>query len=113
MNRRPFALTSLRAWLLALLLLAAQAAGIAHRVAHAPGLAPVHAAWVDGHESGAADCRLVDQLAHADVLCGAAPAPPLALRVAQAATAPLPQALPAGTAAVYLARGPPPAPARA
>lgn len=112
MNPRRFSLNPIHAWLLALLLLAAQATGLAHRVAHAPGLAPAHTAWADGHEQGQGDCRLVDQLSHADALCGAAAALPPQLPAAVAAT-PLPQqARPAGTAAAYLARGPPPAPLR-
>lgn len=112
MNPRRFTLSPLHAWLLALLLLAAQAAGLAHRVAHAPGLAPAHAQWVDGHEQGQDDCRLVDQLAHADALCGAPAALPPRLPAAQAGAAARAQARPAGTAAAYLARGPPPAPLR-
>lgn len=109
MQRRRFTLRPLHAWLLALLLLAAQAAGLSHRVVHAPGLAPAHTAWADGHEQGQDDCRLVDQLAHADALCGAAQAPLALLPLAAAATPLRPQARPAGKAAAYLARGPPPA----
>jgi hypothetical protein len=105
--RRFFAPTLLRAWLMAGLLLAAQAAGLAHRIAHAPGQAGAHASWSHGHEAGGADCRLIDQLAHADALCSPpawapAPPPPAAapLRLAiYAALAPAP--------AAYLARAPP------
>ena len=94
----PRRLQPLHAWLLAALLLAAQALGLAHRVAHAPGLpaAPAQAtvfavadvhAHADAeasahaqHEAGSADCRLIDQLAHADALCGDASLPPALLR---------------------------------
>ena len=151
-------LRPLQVWLLAVLLLAAQALGLAHRVAHAPGLpgvavaqatalahvsaaataasleaaleaapgaesaaesagGPAHAqAIADSHshshshfphEAGSADCRLVDQLAHADALFAVASLPPVLPRAAAtgAATTLLP--LPAGSAAAYLARGPP------
>ena len=139
-------LQPLHAWLLAALLLAAQALGLAHRVAHAPGLpgaAAAHAAAVfsadmhahgDGaagahavgaagahahghgaidaaagshHEAGSADCRLIDQLAHADAMCGSAGLPPELLRTAATGAAVDLPSLPAGSAAAYLARGPP------
>ena len=108
MRTRWLAPTLLRAWMLAALLLAAQAAGLAHRVAHAPGLpgaVQVKAgAW---HEAGTADCRLIDQLAHADALCTPAPALP-ALPVVAEATQALPQrTLAAAAPAAYLARAPP------
>jgi hypothetical protein len=124
--RRPSRMQPLHAWLLAALLLAAQALGLAHRVAHAPGLpaaasaqatvlasADVHAhADADAaahapHEAGSADCRLIDQLAHADALCGSASLPPALLSATTLGTlADLP-VLPLGSAAAYLARGPP------
>ena len=121
MKRRFFAPTLLRAWLLATLLLAAQAAGLAHRVLHAPGQAPGHAsggataasvataaaAWGGSHAPGTADCRLIDQLAHADVLCGAAPAAEALPPATTVVLAALPQAVPARTTAAYLARAPP------
>ena len=115
MKRRLSAPTLLRAWLLATLLLAAQAAGLAHRVLHAPG-GPTGAgaaqgmsaaSWGGTHEPGSADCRLVDQLAHADLLCGAAAALHLPPPAAAAVAAVLPQALPARPVAAYLARAPP------
>lgn len=113
-----------QAWLLAVLLLAAQALGLAHRVAHAPGLAhqtghppaaahavQASAAHADGHasghEAGSPDCRLIDQLAHADALCGAASLPPALPRTAAIAPAVPGLALPSRGAAAYLARAPP------
>jgi hypothetical protein len=132
MQRLRSALTPWRALLLAALLLAAQAAGLAHRVAHGPAGHPAHEAaepwghpapWAQadahahahagevGHGHGdthaGAECRLYDQLlGHADVLFG------LAVAVAPAAPAAGP-ALDAGTAcgysalAAYQARAPP------
>jgi hypothetical protein len=94
----------LGAAIVAALWLAAQALGLVHGVLHAPGVAA--AAWFDDHEHGDAQCRVVDQLAHADALgtaAAAAAAAPAALpcpvlRVAQlGGTAPL----------VPSARGPP------
>ncbi len=129
------ALRAWHAWLLAALLLAAQALGLAHRIEHAPGSAAgLRAAWalgsvglaaaanaapapvdgasqagqgLDGHQAGDAQCRLVDQLGHADVLCGGAweaPALPPAHRqlpvgADSVAMRPLP--------AAYQARAPP------
>ena len=99
-------------WWLVLLLLAAQALGLAHRVAHAPGLpggalAHVAAAAHASHEAGSAECRLVDQLAHADALCGSMVLPPAPLRTADTGHAVARPALTVGSAAAYLARGPP------
>jgi hypothetical protein len=87
-------------------LLFAQALGLMHRVWHAPGLEEVPARLVDGHAHDTPECRLVDQLAHADGLVGASPAP--ALLPAPAAPA-LPSRSPAlaAQAAGALARGPP------
>ncbi len=106
----------LQAWLLALLLLAAQALGLAHRIQHAPGpgaapaaaaVAAAPASWADGHDAGGAECRLIDQLAHADGLCdatwAAAPVPP-ATEAHEAAPTVAPRA---GSASAYLARAPP------
>ena len=154
LSPRARQLQPLHAWLLAALLLAAQALGLAHGVAHAPGLpgaAAAHAAAVfsadlhahgDGaarahsegtagahaegaadahahghgaigaaagshHEAGSADCRLIDQLAHADAMCGSAGLPPELLRTAATGAAVDLPSLPAGSAAAYLARGPP------
>ncbi len=105
----------MRAWLLATLLLAAQAAGLAHRVLHAPGMpagantaqAVSAASWGGKHLPGSSDCRLIDQAAHADLLCGAIIAPAALPTVTAAVVAELPQALPRVAAAVYLARAPP------
>lgn len=122
-----------QAWLLALLLLVAQGLGLAHRVAHAPGLVhagaavPAFAAGhgqgpdrceshgharasalaAAGHEADTPECRLIDQLAHADGLCtaawAAAPAPQ-ASGMHDTAPAAAPRA---GSASAYLARAPP------
>jgi hypothetical protein len=73
-------MTPWRAWLLAALLLLSQAAGLAHRIAHATpaGGATAQAVWKADHLPGSADCRLVDQLTHADALCsGMSAAAPL------------------------------------
>jgi len=125
------ALRAWHAWLLAALLLAALALGLAHRIEHAPGL---RAAWalepvgaaaaasadpapvddmaqalpvMGSHHAGDPECRLVDQLGHADALCGGAWEAP--------ALAPVPRAVPVGPhrvatlppAAAYQARAPP------
>ncbi len=102
-------MTPLRAWLLAMLLLVSQATGLAHRIAHATpaGGTTAQAVWKADHQAGSADCRLVDQLTHADVLCGGALAaapllPPAATAVALAA-----EAVRARPAPQHLARGPP------
>ena len=103
--RRP---TFVHAWLLAALLLMAQGLGLAHRVVHAPLNAQAGvAAWPLDHDAGGADCRLVDQLAHADALCGGVPAVAAPLPAADAAVALPPQQWAAGAPAVYLARAPP------
>lgn len=102
-------LTPLRAWLLALVLVAAQSAGMAHRIVHGAPQAGAGAksAWGLDHKQGTADCRLLDQLTHADALCGPAVAelpalPPVATRDV-ALSLPLQAAAPAP----YLARAPP------
>lgn len=104
---------------LCLALLLAQTLGLLHGVAHphaghAPALqqlvgsasASATTPSVAQHEDGSALCRLVDHLAHADVL----PAAPPVLAEAQAHDS-LPTAAPAGIAArptsPYEARGPP------
>jgi hypothetical protein len=121
------------AWLMAALLLVAQGLGLAHRVAHAPGLgqavagvaAPGHAQgrdqahahahahahattrWADGHEADTAECRLIDELAHADGLCDvvwATARAPQSSEVVAAAPAVAPRV---GSASAYLARAPP------
>jgi hypothetical protein len=131
-------LQPLHAWLLAVLLLAAQTLGLTHRVAHAPGLAgavvaqatasanvfaaatataleaaaesagaPAHAHSHFPHEAGSADCRLIDQLEHADVLCAGVCLPPALPRAAVTGAAATLPTVSAGGAAAYLARGPP------
>lgn len=126
-RRRPLpGPTALQAWLLAALLLVAQGLGLAHRVAHAPGLGhggatlaavstsakghadgQAKASWAAGHEADSAECRLIDQLAHGDGLCStpwAAAAAPQAGETRAAAPAPAPRA---GSASAYFARAPP------
>lgn len=97
----------------------AHAPGDAHGHAHGHVLRGVHdtaasssaqaipADWLDGHEHGSAECRLVDALAHADALCLAdfsAPAPTSATRAAAGRRWTPPAAAPA---AAYRARAPP------
>ena len=117
------ALQPWRAWLLVALLLAAQAFGLAHRIEHAPGDAQrVRAHGEDpataqpgghsavaagGHQRGDVDCRLIDQLGHADGLCGTAPSahvPALATSHAAARAAGMELLAPR---AAYQARAPP------
>jgi hypothetical protein len=76
--------------------------GLAHDNHHAPGLN-----LADGHEAGGAECRLVDQLGHADLLWSAqAPAGQTEHRgPAPQAWAAAPRA--AAPAAAYQARAPP------
>ena len=115
----------LHAWLLAVLLLAAQAVGLAHRISHAPQTGAVlfraaaqqltdpahdhnhHHEPADGHQAGSADCRLIDQLAHADALCVGDATPGPLLVPHSAALALVMQTVPAGPFAHYLARAPP------
>jgi hypothetical protein len=67
----------LHALVLAALLLAAQGLGLAHHVVHGHGGASAHATvWLDGHGDGSADCRLIDQLGHADLAFGTPATPP-------------------------------------
>jgi hypothetical protein len=102
-------LTPLRAWLLALLVVAAQAAGLAHRIAHASpaGGTTAQAVWNADHKAGSADCLLVDQLTHADALCSGLTAEgPLRLP-ADTALALAAEAVRALPAPQHLARGPP------
>ena len=110
-HRKRLAPTLLQAWLLAGLLLAAQALGLAHRVAHGGGAGTAPAvsakAFADGHEAGSAECRLIDQLAQGDLLCGDAPALPLPLFVQAAPPLAAPASLPALPAGAYQARAPP------
>jgi len=109
MNRKRLAPTLLQAWLLAGLLLAAQALGLAHRVAHGGGSASVVSAssFAGHHEAGSADCRLVDQLTQADLLCAGLPASaPTLPAFVERSVFTLPAWAPRAAAA-YLARAPP------
>lgn len=119
-------LTLLRACALAVLLLWVQAMGLAHSVAHASwGPAPgslqgfeadaaesprsdfLSAIWGGSHQAGDVECKLIDQLGHADA---AVPSLQLGLPPAPAAQ-PVPArrdaAPPARRAAAYCARAPP------
>ncbi len=101
-------------WLAAALLWL-QALGLWHGVLHpqgAAGAAPVHALAGDdhafaGHDEGDAQCRLYDQLAHADIAFGTAVVPQGPSAGGPAATV-LPAGRLAPQAAGFLARGPPP-----
>ncbi len=99
----------MRAWLLAMLLLVSQATGFAHRIAHATpaGGTTAQAVWKADHQAGSADCRLVDQLTHADALCSGALAAAPPLLSADTAVALAPEAVRARPAPQHLARGPP------
>ncbi len=102
-------LTPLRAWLLAVLLLLSQAAGLAHRIAHATpaGGTTAQAVWKADHKAGSGDCRLIDQLTHADALCSGTPAAAPPLPPADTAVALLAEAVRARPGPQHLARGPP------
>jgi hypothetical protein len=105
------------AFIAVLALLLAQALGLAHGIAHpnAQGLALVaasqaghdHAHGDHAHDEGSAQCRLIDQLTHADLLVAPPPA-----TVPDLSPAPLPafaaQRAPALEAERPRARGPPP-----
>ncbi len=118
MNAFRHALTPARALLLAALLLLAQAAGLAHRVAHGgsplpastvalAGAATAHGHGLGDHEQAGAECRLFDQLlGHADVLPSAAWSG-LALGCTASPGIALPAPAVAGPAAAYQARAPP------
>ncbi len=101
-------MSPLHAVVLAALLLAAQGLGLAHRALHGGGTqGQVTSAWLDQHEAGSADCRLIDQLGHADLAFGKQAFPPCLPTPAAASAArvqPLPRATPA---AAYSARAPP------
>lgn len=106
----------LHAWLLASLLLLAQGLGLAHGMAHGLELGSQHpvvvahahdSAWDHDHEAGSAECRLVDQLGHADGLSGVWVLP-VDVLVSAAAPAAAGQSTPRPTpAASYRARAPP------
>lgn len=103
-----------------LALLLAQAIGLAHGIAHPHsrgGLPSANVAtavtttdattWADGlHDDGSVQCRLLDQLAHADALTAGVSSPPVAPS-AQTPAAALRVARCARVAPAYLARGPP------
>jgi hypothetical protein len=104
------------AFIAVLALLLAQALGLAHGIAHpnVQGLAfgaasharHDHAHGEHAHDEGSPQCRLIDQLTHADVLVAPPPA-----TLTDASPAPLPafaaQQAPALEAARARARGPP------
>ena len=100
--RRP---TPVMAWLLTALLLLAQGLGLAHRIGHAPGMAGV--AWAQDHEAGSNECRLIDQLAQADVLCDEPAGCTLLPLAADGVAGPPRAAWSAPAPAAYRARGPP------
>jgi hypothetical protein len=120
-DRLQAGLTLWPALLLAALLLVAQAAGLAHRVAH--GL-PAHAqdgshatvnpvadhwghAPADAHGGVSSDCRLYDQLlGHADALLASLPPAPLPVAAPRTAVPEL-AAFGRANAAAYQARAPP------
>jgi hypothetical protein len=102
-----------------LALLLAQAIGLAHGIAHPHsrgGLPSASAAlavadgaksWAGGgHSDGSVQCRLLDQLSHADALTPTLSLPS-ALPSVQTPAAPLRVAPCARVATAYLARGPP------
>lgn len=104
--------------LLAAALLMLQALGLWHAVVHARGAAGSVAASLAahdghhdehfaGHEDGDAQCRLYDQLAHADLVFGQTAAF-AAVRLAGLPPAAVPAGRLAPQAAGFLARGPPP-----
>jgi hypothetical protein len=102
-------MTPLRAWLLAMLLLVSQVAGLAHRIAHATpaGGTTAQAVWQADHQPGSADCRLIDQLTHADALCSGEPAAAPLLPTADTAVKRMAETVRARPAPQHLARGPP------
>jgi hypothetical protein len=102
-------LTPLRACLLALLLLVSQATGLAHRIAHAApvGGTTAQAVLKADHQPGSADCRLIDQLSHADALCSGLPVAAALLLPAATPVALAAEAVRARPAPEHLARGPP------
>lgn len=101
--------------LLAAAMLLLQALGLWHGVLHANGRAgpvPGHAQHAPGgtlvdHDEGDVQCKLYDQLAHADIAFGE-----LSLATTEGGRSGPERALPAGRlapqAAGFLARGPPP-----
>lgn len=118
MHRHSVRIRRIALPLLAVAMLMLQALGLWHGVVHPRGheLAAAvtvpdhdhadHADGFGGHDDGDGQCRLYDQLAHADLVFGQAPAFACA-RIGNA----LPAAVPAGRlapqAAGFLARGPP------
>jgi hypothetical protein len=105
-----------RRWLPLVLgaLLFAQMLGLVHRVAHpsneaaatlsAPAAPGAHALW-DGHDDGS-QCRLYDQLAHADLVVDTPGVGSVTATAAVACASPRGWRL-AAQAAGFLARGPP------
>ncbi len=80
--------------------------GIQHGVVHARGHAGAASTAFVGHDEGDVQCRLFDQLAHADIAFGA-PAAVDGPVLADFLDAPLPAGRFAPQAAGFLARGPP------
>ncbi len=99
----------LHALVMTALLLSAQALGLAHRAAHGGhSSTQAHAsAWLDGHKAGTADCRLIDQLGHADLGLGPHVDPPGLPTPAAASAVHVAVLLGATPALGYSARGPP------
>jgi hypothetical protein len=94
--------------MLAALLLAAQGLGLAHRALHGGSAqGQVASAWLDEHEAGSADCRLIDQLGHADLAVGTQALAPCLPTAAAAPAARVGAVLPATPALAYSARAPP------
>jgi hypothetical protein len=102
-----------------LALLLAQAIGLAHGIAHphsrgglpsatvAATVAASGVTWAGGlHDDGSVQCRLLDQLSHADALTSALSLPSVPT-AAQTRVAPPRMAPCARVAPAYLARGPP------
>lgn len=99
-----------RIWLPPMLaaLLFAQMLGLVHRVAHAHGgAAAAHVAvYFDDHSDASPECRLYDQLMHADLACGVATQVEV-LPALPPQSAAVPAGRHAPQAAGFLARGPP------
>jgi hypothetical protein len=100
----------LQAFVLVALLLAAQGLGLAHHVLHGQSGQGGHAqaaVWLDGHDDGSADCRLIDQLGHADLALGTQALPPGLPTCSSAPAVRADRVLRAAPAPAYQARAPP------
>ena len=102
-------LTPWRAALLCLALLLAQGLGQLHALSHGSAASSGHDAdWIGGsHEAGGSDCRLIDQLSHADLLWAPSPVAPARLPMLALLVPMVPAVLARAAAAPYLARAPP------